>query len=614
MANQTITDGGLTYSYNPSTGVWDVWGSVEDQIGEGSASSLVNPTWAGQSPDTESTSGYSQSITMIAQYKTIRLWLAGNGVANINVSSATLTQGAKSVSVKVNNQTSFYIPPTGRWSDSISTADFNTTAAMTLTIVLAAASNVPAYSSSPYLTPAAQGTNTFPVLDGSYLMAPILEEDCSSFDNWTIYQDDRYKDPTIVLGCWNFNIEYVSGGVLWSRADAALSLYDPSKMPDTFTVETRFKVNSIAAGTSSDVEFHLVVAGYDGIDDNAYYIQFNIIPAGIYTRASGGSKLADTTVGSFQTLKLEYDITTLDYTEEEKALYAKQLHGMTDEEYNAFVARIIAGIPGTMAEYYEWLSVANPYCDVYMDSGSGFEYINRYPYATMGLGTERSTVGFMHILAKSISSGGSLNVNIDYINIYRTTALEANLVELSGTGTITINTNPSVGETITISNSASNVFTFVDHYPNDATEIQIGATTAATAINIAARINAIAGAEFVAKVDGSVITVIGYTSTFAMTTTSAGITISGITETKGAAILESASVADSITVVEGGKATQENASVADSTDGLIDGLTESAGVDTSIDCLNAEMDEGIGATALSDNFDGLIEYMGEEIT
>ena len=187
------------------------------------------------------------------------------------------------------------------------------------------------------------------------------------------------------------------------------------------------------------------------------------------------------------------------------------------------------------------------------------------------------------------------------------------LTEVTKSGDITINANPSPGETFTVSNSATTVFTFVDHYPNNSGEIQIGATTALTAQALATAINDISGAEFVATVDGSVISVDAYCeSAFAMTTTSTGIAISSITEIVPGLTTETITAADSFTATDGGKAVQENATVADSADGLIDGMTEAVSVSTVFDTLNVEMDETIESTVTTD-FDGLIDYMGEEI-
>ena len=213
----------------------------------------------------------------------------------------------------------------------------------------------------------------------------------------------------------------------------------------------------------------------------------------------------------------------------------------------------------------------------------------------------------------SITLASDGTVYIKEISIIDSIESDTRLTEVVKSGDITINANPSTGETFTVSNSATTVFTFVDHYPLNATQIQIGATTALTAQALATAINNISGAEFVATVDGIVISVDAYCeSAFAMTTTSTGIEISSITEIVPGLTTETVTAADSFTATDGGKAVQENATAADSTDGLIDGSAESASVSTVFDTLNVEMDETIEATVTTD-FDGLIDYMGEEI-
>lgn len=516
----------------------DVWvpifGSEEQEIDEANWLNWYSDNW-GEQTETESSSGFSQPVVLTDQYNTVRFWLAGNGATNINVTSATLTQGAKSVSIKVNNQASFYIPPMGRWSDPISVADIDVTESMSLDFVLSGASNVPSISYTPFMCPVVEGTNSLTVPEESYVATTtyLYENNCSTLSG-------HPTTGTVSQGDGFYNMSDVSTVQLSSYYQYIPAIY-------TISVEFMATVD----------RFSIEVDSVWGMVSN-FGLSFR--EGGLYIWIGWGplvSLLADCAI--------------------------------TDTQIMNFTINTITG------------SIS-----VYIDGE--LKTTSELP----GLIASAEITMVMVQAAFNPVSSGYANI-YDFKISHTSFSPQTNLVELTGTGTITVTSNPSAGETITISNSASNAFTFVDHYPNNSTEIQIGATTAATAINIATAINAIAGAEFVATVDGSVITVIGYTSTFAMTTTSAGITISGITETLGAGMLESASVADSITVAEGGKATQENASVADSADGLIDGSAESAGVFTMIDCLGAEMDEGIGATALSDNFDGLIDYMGEEI-
>ena len=185
------------------------------------------------------------------------------------------------------------------------------------------------------------------------------------------------------------------------------------------------------------------------------------------------------------------------------------------------------------------------------------------------------------------------------------------LTEITFDSTITLTSNPSPGDTLILKGGSGGdiTFTFVDHYPNNAYEIQIGETANETAANIVIAINAIIGAEFVATADGNVITITAYSPELEIKTDSDEINIGIITKTTADIISEEVSAADSFTVTEGGKSVQENASATDAVDGLIDGLSETVSAIAVIDCLMDSMDEGANA---ADNFDGLIDYMGDE--
>lgn len=193
--------------------------------------------------------------------------------------------------------------------------------------------------------------------------------------------------------------------------------------------------------------------------------------------------------------------------------------------------------------------------------------------------------------------------------------VDEELTEFVSTCTITVTENPEAGDSLTISGGTGGnvVFTFVDHYPNNSSEIQIGADVNETAGNIATAINNITGAEFVATAADNIITVVANVSTpFSVATSSTGLTIGAITEIILGFNPEEASVTTEFTATEGGKSVQENASASDAVDGLIDGLSETVSATAVIDCLMDSMDENANASAASDNFDGLIDYMGDE--
>lgn len=263
------------------------------------------------------------------------------------------------------------------------------------------------------------------------------------------------------------------------------------------------------------------------------------------------------------------------------------------------------------AEYQTWTLVVSTYNDslkglynLFLDGDYiGGGDIDPISYGYYGL----PQVGF-----RTSSNGEKLEFNVEYIEI-KSIGTTTRPIEMTTSGTITVNSNPTAGETLTLNNSTTRSLTFVDFYPVNSNQIQIGATASETAAHIATAINDIDGAEFVATVANNLLTVTAYTtSVFSMATTSGAITIGSITNKIPGFLEESATAADSFTVIEGGMAIQENASAVDVTDGMIDGLSEEVAASDNIDCLFDIMDEGVSASAASDTFDGLIEYMGEE--
>ena len=191
-----------------------------------------------------------------------------------------------------------------------------------------------------------------------------------------------------------------------------------------------------------------------------------------------------------------------------------------------------------------------------------------------------------------------------------TSTTDNELIELTFNSSITITDNPNPGDTLTLKGSAGGdvTFTFIEGYPLNDNQIQIGADTSETAANIAAAINNIAGAEFVASAEGNVVTVTAYTATFSMEETGSGLALGDITRTWDGLLTEEASVNDSFTAEDGGKAVQEAATVTTDMDGLIDGISENVSAGTEFD---APMDGINEVIEISTHFDGLIDYMGE---
>jgi len=92
----------------------------------------ISPSGIGKSQALTAT--VTQTLSVTVAVPSARFWLAGNGVSSVLATSATLSQGSKSIPITVNGATSFYIPATGRWSDYASIADFDLPGNVTISI------------------------------------------------------------------------------------------------------------------------------------------------------------------------------------------------------------------------------------------------------------------------------------------------------------------------------------------------------------------------------------------------------------------------------------------------------------------------------------------------
>jgi len=75
----------------------------------------------------------NQNIPLTATGTKVRIWLSGNGTSAYTVNGGSISQGAVTVSITVNGQTSFQIPSMGRWSDYFSTVGFTLPNTCTMT-------------------------------------------------------------------------------------------------------------------------------------------------------------------------------------------------------------------------------------------------------------------------------------------------------------------------------------------------------------------------------------------------------------------------------------------------------------------------------------------------
>jgi hypothetical protein len=522
----------------------------------------------------------NQTFTITEAAQTTRVWFSGSfsgSSAGSLVYSAYITQGEKSAPVKVNGHTGFFVPPEGRWSDNVSIADFTTPGDVVFIINYVLPTNVPTYSNEPVPDTPVPVSAIQSIVDEIGIVyktktgVTILSFAGDSLDDWVVTGDSGEASISdgFMLSCDAYE------NVIVTRTYNVLDIYPLASFP-LVAFDFQFTTNITSSSSGSSVMLLLY-----SLNTRSYY--GGILTLQIYkNNATYPNGLVAITVHNSGATHVD--------------TYSPGIPTGVDLVWRIVMGFGTDGVWSMNVYLNDVLFHSDTETTEFPSEPSYSRHFGDLPYAIQ------------------LFAQGAPNIIAHVKNIVFTGyPLIANpLTEVTQSGDITINTNPSPGETFTVSNSATTVFTFVDHYPLNATQIQIAATTALTAQALATAINNISGAEFVATVDGSAISVDAYCeSAFAMTST--GIEISSITEIVPGLTTETVTAADSFTATEGGKSVQENATAADSADGLIDGLTEAASVTTVFDTLNDEMDEGISATALSDNFDGLIDYMGEEI-
>jgi hypothetical protein len=662
----------------------------------------ISPSGIGKSQALTAT--VTQTLSVTVAVPSARFWLAGNGVSSVLATSATLSQGSKSIPITVNGATSFYIPATGRWSDYASIADFDLPGNVTISISFPEEVQAPTFGDNtdpdePVATSTfsysdiwtftiagsgcateddgvicldtgdtpgvvfadagvgdslpisfktklnkvgsminfgADGLNIFfynnncickisfaedgvyiaslhqgkpPVdyngYDVGYTTTKVIGASISSdWQQWTIVPVTRnytghyidvssLDDWRVIVGAEKIS---VSGGLLLN-SDTYGYAYAVTDVAYPPVVDIEIEIDLI--------EQHVDVNGnstYFIIDLFGIEIQFYYNEVIIYEYFAGSSMLSYSHVASLSgkhTIKVCRDDTAIKFYVDGSLIYTTTqmyfknnritLGSYVIEGWYANVTRI------------ESIRITNP-DNLWDDSVKifkGSEILGIYPSSDIG-GVSPSP--FIMLLLMGYYSSNNICFEL----------IDKELTEITFNSTITLSDNPSPGDTLTLKGSAGGediVFTFVDFTPVALNQIQIGADTTEPATNIAAALNNIEGAEFVATADGNVITITAYSPELEIETESDEINIGIITKTTADIISEEASASDSFTAEDGGKAVQENASAADNIDGLIDGLSETASATAVIDCLMDSMDEGANA---ADNFYGLIDYMGDE--
>ena len=497
----------------------------------------------------------------------LRFWLAGNGSSPLLYSSMTVTQGNYSINVLVNWQSSFYAPADGRWSDYISISSFSLPGYVTVMVVFPHVSAAPTYSwnnqtlaptvpDTPVAVSAVQTQTQPPKVPLKNPSLPFYD-DCTSLDHYRLE---------------NFGLEVSDGFHIHlpeltepdtSNGAGAYIVPFIDTLPDQFSVEIITRCDLVPINYWCNFLFYLQTPkrafgmlclaapmSMQDVDPGVDYGCFEFL----YT------PLLDTE----QKWRYEYDMT-------DPANF--QVNVFHDDRYVG------------SSRYLGFFEDISGEPD--RQSGMVFEAENHY---------DTHSAMSMHILSIKIWEG----------------ITDISLTEIGSTAKITVNSNPAAGDTLTIAGGSNGdiIFTFVNANPTG-NQILIGVDANATAANIAAAINAIYGAEFVATATGNVVTIKAYVGDLTLQTLSGQLTIGAVSSMYPEAISENATVADAFSYDPiGGKAIKENVSVNGSVDGLIDKLSESVSAQTVI---ASNMDIVEEEVSVSTKFDGLIDSMGDDI-
>ncbi len=556
-----------------------------------------------------------------------KFWFPGNGVESYLVSSATISFEGKTLSLRVNDKTAFYVPKEGRWSDWVSIRDWalgHIGEYITVTFFFSIANISAKLPTAPSAPTIPVGVSAYEAItDGSELGVPIQVADRGRllFD---VQFEGTFADsingilPVIIgdvsidestqmfgNGCCKIEATSVVGNQPVNITGVTLSNPIGTNVGG-FTLHYQPSTHTLYIGSEEYPTHEVVVSG-----DTEYTIDIEF----------GGEMFHVTVTVVYSELPLTYQWDNINFYQSSIAYTPTTdlKNQMKEAGFTLSLLFINAEYP-TRTHYAAVFEKAVGGYNQYLFIGGLLQSVPTF------VGDENIDSAIADMVFGNFSSAFALW--IDNYQILRGALWIENftpplspfgenrsLAEVTAGSTITIDPVPEPGDTLTLKGSASGedvVFTFVEGYPLNDNEIQIGAPgneTAGTAANIATAINNIAGAEFVATAEDNVVTITAYTQTeFSMETDSDGLLLGEVTEIVPGFNDEEITATTVFTVAEGGKAVQEAATATTDMDGLIDGLTESISASTEFDVPMDGIEEVIEVSTV---FDGLIDYMGE---
>lgn len=539
-----------------------------------------------------------------------KFWLAGNGVSSVLITSARLIQGTKNIPVTVNGAASFYIPATGKWSDYASISDFSLPGNVTLTVTFSGTMNIATFldNSNPG-DPVVVSATEIPSPETPSLAGEILfdvEFEGTFIDSVNGLEPVVTGDAIIETGPRMFG-----NGCL--KLNATTDILQPTNITGVTITEWISGSGITESLNLANVEevLHLYLGTNYGYDHGAILTE-----GGSYTIFNESNTIAVNVVFSelpplsnnnsiSDSIGLIHPPSSLAYTSSEETKTILKANGFTysvfgqiDESPTTHLAYSFEKASGGYNCYFFVAGILQG--SVFISDDDIDVYI-AYMYAL-------STEGAAYYDGYQIIKGAVWTSNFTPPSQPFIFSSDYGLIELTSSSSITLTTNPAPGDTIKLKGGTLGdvTFTFVNYYPRNQYEVQIGATVNETTANLALAINRIEGAEFTATATDNVVDITAYSPTFSTEKTGDGITLSGVSRTLDGLITEDISVDDSFTVTDGGKAIQQNVSVTEAIDGLIDGLSENINITDYFDTPMDGLDESV---LVSTSFVGLIDVM-----
>jgi hypothetical protein len=481
-----------------------------------------------------------QSIYLTGNAKGIRVFLAGNGSAPTYVSSVTIVQSDNSTQLKCLGESSFYVPPLGRWSDVLWFEDSGLTGG--------GYANAEITATGPIPTVEFNGESAGPI---SRIETYALPSPVYGSGTWSVSNPLSIPRKEVAgAGTQDAGLCMGGGGIYSDSASAVTEEYDGISWLTSNPLNTaRYGL----AGTGTQTA-GLCMGGYtnnysvisDGTEEYNGTTWSVSNPLSIARRglAGAGTQDAGLCMGGYTSNSViiavteEYNGTTwstsnpLNIARTYLAGTGTQTAGLcmggvdindnsvVTEEYNGTtwstssslaIARFGLAGAGTQTaglcmggKAANYSAVTEEYNGASWSVGG---YLNTARWGLAGAGTQDAG------LCMGGQTDNASDVTEEYTKGstqpegYDVTGKGNDVVSVTQYGTIVVSSQPSAGETLTITiDDRIYTFTFVNSPTGSGYDILIGSNTTQTAANIATALNSLFGALISATSSDNIVT------------------------------------------------------------------------------------------------------------